>query len=337
MIAPVRAWNAFWFQPVSARPLGVFRILIGVLTLAHLAMIAVDLDYWLTDQGILTGTEARELAGPLRFSPLQYVQDPVSVSVFVAATAGVAALFTLGWRTRLMSILLYGGMLSIHHRNIPTNCGPDNLLIIFLFCLMLSPCGAAYSLDARRLARRRGTVAEPIIIPWAQRLIQWQMALIYFNTAILKCHGSTWLDGTSLHYILNNPEVIRFPLTGLSRFPVLLNMLSSSALILELSLPFLIWFRPTRGWVIAGGLAMHGGIMLMINVPLFGELTTACYLLFLTPEEFAALTRIVNPWRWSSHATTEAAQRPDRVDPAQAARGPHAVGYARTKKNRSRS
>jgi hypothetical protein len=140
---PVRAWNTFWFRPVSARPLGAFRVILGAITLAQLGMLAIDVDYWLTDRGILMGTEAAELAGPLRFSPLQYIQDPVSVRAFVAATTVVAALFTLGWRTRLMGALLYPAILAIHHRNIPTNCGPDNLLLILLFYLMLSHCGAA--------------------------------------------------------------------------------------------------------------------------------------------------------------------------------------------------
>ena len=76
---PLRAWNVFWFGPVSARPLAAFRVVMGLLALAQVAFLSVDLDYWLTDRGILQGTEARVLAGPLRPSPLQWVQDPASV------------------------------------------------------------------------------------------------------------------------------------------------------------------------------------------------------------------------------------------------------------------
>jgi hypothetical protein len=327
MSGPIRIWNAFWFGPVSARPLGAFRVVMGLIALAHLGMVAVDLDYWLTDQGILTGTEARELAGALRFSPLQDVQDPASVRAFFVATAGVALLFTIGWQTRVMGVLLYPAMLSIHHRNIPTNCGPDNLLMVLLFLLMLSPCGAAYSLDARRAARRRGgTAAEPLILPWAQRLIQLQMALIYLNTAVLKCQGATWLNGTSLHFVLNNPEVTRFDFSWLSAYPALLNLMSHGALLIELGLPFLIWFKPTRVWAIAGGLALHGGILLTINAPLFGEMMTACYLVFLDPGEFDALRRAVNPLRWprARRQSPAQVQVPGRIDSGSPPRGPHA-------------
>src|SRR3954468_14456443 len=108
---PLREWNRFWFNPISARPLGAFRIVFGLLVLANLAFLAFDIDYWYTDAGMLHGTEARELAGPFRLSPLQWIQDPLSVRVFFAATAVLGVLFTLGWRTRVVGVLLYLAML----------------------------------------------------------------------------------------------------------------------------------------------------------------------------------------------------------------------------------
>ena len=301
---PFRVWNAFWFRPISARPLGAFRVVIGVLSLVNLALLSVDLDYWLTDQGILQGAEARIIAGPLRPSPLQWVQGPTSVRAFVAATAVVAFAFTVGWRTRAMGALLYLMTLSIHHRNIPTNSGPDNLLLIMLFYLMLSPCGAAYSLDARRSARRRGTAAEPLIVPWAQRLIQLHLCLIYFDTAMLKCAGTTWLGGTALHYVLHNHEVGRFDISALAQYPLAVNLLTYGGLAVEFALAFFLWFRPTRTWTIASGLALHLGVVFLVNVPLFGELMTACYLTFLDPDELDTMLQAMNPLNWFRKART---------------------------------
>jgi hypothetical protein len=85
------------------------------------------------------------------------------------------------------------------------------------------------------------------------RLIQLHLAMIYFDTAVLKCHGSTWLSGTVLHYVLNNYEVTRLDFTWLSSYPSVLNLMSHATLALEFALPFLLWFRPTRRSVIAGG------------------------------------------------------------------------------------
>jgi hypothetical protein len=295
---PIRAWNRFWFAPISARMLGVYRVVFGMMVLTNLLLISIDLDYWYTDAGVFRGTEARELAGPLRFSPLQYYQDPTTVHAVFGATAVVAVAFVLGWRTRIMSVLLYLGMLSLYHRNVATNCGPDVLLMLTCFFMMLSPCGAAVSLDARRVALRRGTPAEPLIIPWAQRLIQVQLCLVYFDTAVLKCAGTTWLTGTALHYVLFNHEVGQFNLEGLASYPILVGALTLSALWMEFALPFLLWFRPSRRWIALAGVLLHLGILPIVNAPLFGEQMTALYLLFLDRDELDALSRALNPRGW---------------------------------------
>jgi hypothetical protein len=320
-----RAWNAFWFGPVSARPLGLFRIVFGLVTLANLAFLSFEMDYWLTDVGLLRGTEALEVAGPMRPSPLNWVQDPTSMRVFFAATAAVAVLVTIGWRTRLMSVLLFLMMLAIHHHNVLTSSGADTLVMIITFYVMLCPCGAAVSLDARREARRRGTPAEPLILPWSQRLIQLQISLIYFNTAILKCNGSTWLNGTALHYVLNNSEVGYFRLDPLTRYPVTVNILTHGAVLIEFALAFLLWFRATRPWTILAGLALHGGIHLMVNIPIFGEMMVACYICFLQPDEVAVVLRRLNPahWSWRPRHSTVAATIPGRVDSPSVLPHPH--------------
>ena len=36
-MSPIRAWNQFWFRPVSARPLGAMRILFGLIVLPAIA------------------------------------------------------------------------------------------------------------------------------------------------------------------------------------------------------------------------------------------------------------------------------------------------------------
>ena len=203
---PLKAWNRFFFGPISARPLGVFRIVYGLLLLVYLALMIPEFELYYTGAGMLQGTEAREAAGPLRISPLQYVQNPAIAYAVLAATMAAAAGVVLGWRTRVMTILLYGGMLSLYHRNVSANGGPDAVPMLTSFYLMLCPAGAAYSLDALRAAKKRGTYAEPLIIPWAQRLLQMQLCLIYFQSCCIKCQGSLWRNGTTVHYVLFNRE-----------------------------------------------------------------------------------------------------------------------------------
>jgi hypothetical protein len=318
-VRPIRAWNGFWFGPISARPLAAFRIAFGLVVLLNLALLSLEADYWFTDAGLLRGTEAREAAGPLRQSLLHYVQDPASVHIFFGAMLAVCVLFTLGWHTRVMGFLLYLGLVSIHHRNISSTNGADVFLVIMVFYLTLSPCGAAYSLDARRKARKRGTLAEPLIIPWAQRLAQLHFALIYLNTGLLKAAGATWQNGTALHYVLCNTEFRLFNLEFLTQYPLIINFMTHSTLIIELSLPFLLWRRATRPWAIAAGLALHGAIVFTVNIPIFSEAMIACYLAFLGPDELDAMLRALNPGTWLARLRFTSRSRQTSVSTGQRA------------------
>jgi Vitamin K-dependent gamma-carboxylase len=292
---PIKDINRFLFGPISARPLGVFRIVFGVLILIYLALMSVEFDHWYTAAGLLQGTEAQEAAGPLRFSPLQYVNDPRIAHVFFAFTVMVAVAFTLGWRTRIMGILLYLCILSLYHRNVGGNGGPDAVPAILTFYMMLCPCGAACSLDEVRAARKRGTAAEPLIVPWALRLLQMQICLIYFQSCVIKCQGPLWLNGTTVHYILFLREFRVFDMEWLAQYPLLINAMTHGAIMIEFSLAFWLWFRPTRRWAILGGVLLHMGIRPVLNVPGFGEVMIATYLTFLAPDELDAVLRFLDP------------------------------------------
>ena len=326
MTNPLSAWNAFWFRPVSARPLGAFRIAYGLAVLVHLAFLAPEMDLWLSDAGLLRGTEARELAGPWRPSPLHYWQSPPVIHAVFGATVAVTVLLIAGWRTRVMSALLYAALLAMHHRNLASCSGADVLLVILAFYLMLSPSGAAYSLDARRAARRRGTEAEPLIVPWALRLIQLQVTLLYFMSAFIKAGGKPWLEGNALYYILSNGEVRRFTF-GLTQYPLLINALTHGTIVIEFFLAIGLWSRAARPWAILAGVMLHAGIMLTINIPVFGELMMASYLTFLAPDQLDALLR---PFaRRSARPAAPARRGGVRFDPPDSPRGPHRPADAR--------
>ena len=233
--APLRAWNRFWFAPTSARPLGALRVLFGLIVLLNLALLAQPTSTPGSPTPAACEAPSPESSPepswserfnvPMRWSPLQTYRGPVAVRSVFGATALAAVLFTLGWRTQVMSILLYAGLLAIHHANFLTISGADVLLMIVAFLLMLSPCGAACSLDAIRRSRRAGGPVSALVAPWTQRLIAIQISVVYLATALLKAQGKSWSDGTALHYILNNGEARRFTL-GLTAYPAVLSAMT---------------------------------------------------------------------------------------------------------------
>ena len=295
---PIKAGNHFLFGPISARPLGLFRIVFGMLMMIYLTNMTVEFDHWYSGGGLLQGTEAREAAGPLRFSPLQYVADPITPRIFHAVAFAAALGVTLGWRTRLMSILLYLCMISLYHRNVSSNGGPDALPLLVSFYMMFCPSAAVFSLDARRETKRRGTVAEPLIAPGGVRLLQMQLCLIYFQSCVIKCDGVTWMDGTASHYVLFNREFGWFDLGWLGAYPAIVNLMTHGALMIEFALAFWLWFRPTRRWTILSGVLLHAGIRPILNIPGFGEIMCATYLTFLDPDEIDGLLHAFDPRVW---------------------------------------
>src|SRR4029077_20660532 len=90
-------------------------------------------------------------------------------------------------------------------------------------------------------------------------------------------------------------EFGQFNLEWLAQYPLLINLMTHGALLMEFALAFWLWFRPTRRWAILCGLALHLGIRPMLNVPAFGEVMTATYLTFLAPDELDAVLSVLSP------------------------------------------
>jgi hypothetical protein len=129
-------------------------------------------------------------------------------------------------------------------------------------------------------------------------MLQMQLCLIYFQSCVIKCDGATWMNGTANHYVLFNYEFNWFNFQWLAGYPLIVNFMTHSALMMEFALAFWLWFKPTRRWAIACGLLLHAGIRPILNIPGFGELMCATYLTFLDPDEAMALVRALDPRAW---------------------------------------
>jgi hypothetical protein len=106
------------------------------------------------------------------------------------------------------------------------------------------------------------------------------------------------MDGTAAHYILFNREFRWFDLEWLAAYPLVINALTHSALLIEFALAFWLWLRPTRRWAILGEIYLHAGIRPVLNIPGFGEVMCATYLAFPDPDETMALVRALDPRGW---------------------------------------
>ena len=155
-----------------------------------------------------------------------------------------------------------------------------NLTFYFLF----APAGEALSVDRWRRARDRFW-EFPLRAPWALRLMQIQLSVVYFATLWGKLQGDLWRDGSAVSYALRVGDIHRFPTPGfVTDSVVLTELLTFGTLLLELSLAIFIWNRVLRPWVLALGVLLHLSIGFSIMVGFFTMLMLTTYLAFVPPE-----------------------------------------------------
>lgn len=284
--AVAREWNAFFHRPEPVNGLAVFRILFGLIVLLNWILFAPDLLVWLGARGVLTPETARRLTGGrLNLFAILPATDGWVLAVF--AVAVVAALgLTLGYRTRWCAALTFLTIVSIHHRNPLVLHSGDTLMRLIAFLLIFSPAGDALSLD-RRLGRGVDRADGPVLRPpWAQRLIQLQVAILYFATAWWKIGSDAWRDGIAVYYVLRLVDFQRFPLPLewlWIQSPAVTRLLTWTTLAVEFAMALLVWVPRLRYPVLAAAVCLHLGLEYTLNIPVFQLLMLACLVLFVPP------------------------------------------------------
>ncbi|MCC7230920.1 MAG: HTTM domain-containing protein [Fimbriimonadaceae bacterium] len=303
--------DEYWFGHGSPVTLGVIRMVIGFFAFTNLLMVSIDFDAWFTERGFVPQAFAKikmpnlspnsTLFGmPIhlpfdeipRINLLWGVTDTrVTIAVYVLTI--LAALLTmLGLWTRAATIFLAVGTASIHLRNGMIVHGGDSVMRVMCLYLAIAPSGAACSLD-RLIGLWKGKIAPeiPKISMWSQRLIAYNIALVYFTTFWHKMRGDFWRNGTATWYPARLHEFDRFYVPSFFSNPPMIYLTTYGTLIVELALGTLVFYRPLRKWVLLSGLVMHTYIEYSMNIPLFAFIICSCYVSFYDGEEVTAWAR----------------------------------------------
>lgn len=290
----LKAWNEFFFTPQSPLPLGLFRILYGSMVCATLLLLSPDWLAWFgTHSWITLSTMQQVEPGPRLdiFAILPHGDGWILAAFWIFLASAI--MFTAGFLTRVNTVIVFVCLNSIQQRNLFIIHGGDTFLRVASFFLIFAPAGAALSVD-RLIRMRRGKEGESLRPrrPWAQRMIQLELALLYFAAFCSKTQGAPWVDGTALYYVYHLDELRRFPVPSIFLHPVLLKLGTWFALVLEFSLGVLIWFRDVRYYILALGVLFHLTLEYTLNIPLFEWDVLTAYVLFIDAED---LTRA---WNW---------------------------------------
>lgn len=280
--------------------MAVFRIILGGLCLINFLMIAIDYSVWFTETGLYPAQWAIRWAGTetLRINPLAATVDMrVGIGIY-AGTCILSLMVMLGLYTRVAAVLLWVGVVSLHHRSPDILHSGDTLLRNYVLLLMFMPSGNKWSLDAV-LAARKGKVLNQSVSVWPQRLVQWQLAVVYFTTVWHKFSGPAWREGYATYYPPRLEEFDRFWVPGFVNDLPVVYVSTYATLVTELALATLVFARPLRKYVLIGGLLMHGYIEYSMNIPLFQWVIVSAYVLHYEGHEVEAWVGRMRE-RWSA-------------------------------------
>jgi hypothetical protein len=264
------------------------------------------LDYWNNDERKMFRH------GQPIFSVWFHVTDPTQMALFHGAILFIIFLFTIGFCTRVTSVLTWIAVVGYIHRTNQILFGMDTMMNILLIYLMIGNSGAALSVDrlmaryraARASLRRSGTIDEPTQAFLEQappsaganfgiRMIQVHFCFIYMAAGLSKLKGPGWWNGSAFWDVMINPEFT------LMKYRFFEDMVRSIAEIkplyytitmfgvwftwgLEISFPFLVWtrLRPLMLWM---AVLLHAGIGMLMGLNLFELLMMTMLLVYLPP------------------------------------------------------
>jgi predicted DCC family thiol-disulfide oxidoreductase YuxK len=252
----------------------VYRILLGGYLLQHFVGLLPWGSELFSSKGVLT---------PAAVSPLWHAfpnifwlaDSPLFVGAVLTAGALLSVCFLFGKWDRVGAVLLWYVWASLYGRN-PLIGNPS---MPFIGWLLLAytitpvwPKTAAASGDEK--AARWAPPGDLYLAAWIV------MALGYSYSGYTKLGSISWMDGSALSRVLSNPlardTVIRIWLLALPTW--ILKAATWSALALELGFAPLALFRRARPWIWSAMVALHFGLMVLIN---FADLTAGMLLVHL--------------------------------------------------------
>ncbi|MGW2618697.1 HTTM domain-containing protein [Streptomyces sp. NPDC001500] len=308
-------WDLLTDRPLSLYGASVLRIGYGLLYLVFLLREFPHRDEIWGPGSPWTPALAHQLFGQTGWFSVLVLSDSRAYFELCYALALVtSALFLLGWRTRVLSVVFAVVVTSFHSRAIFMTDGGDNLVLLMSLYLVLTACGRRWSLDARRdrlkavraadapaSARRpfagqlrddRSTLVT-VVHNCGMFLIAAQVCFLYGSAGLYKVQGASWGGGTALHYVLNL-ELFR-PWPALSHFvdehTLVVAVAGYLTVLLQVAFPFVLFGR-LKYPVLTMLSAMHLGIAVLMGLPLFSGAMIVADAVFLPDRFYAFLPRL---------------------------------------------
>jgi hypothetical protein len=276
--------SSFFFTPAPINIICIYRILVGLVAFAWGLLLTPTFFVWFGQHGLLSINTARALGlgSHSAINPIVWFNPSDSTLVSMLCLYFAASLcVAMGCCTRFSTILTWLLMVAFCNRNPFILNGGDALLRLNLFILIFAPAGRMYSIDNWLRVHFNPDKQLPALYePWTQKLLQVQLAILYWESFWGKLNGSDWWNGTAVYYVTHLVEFHFLPVPWLFDQLWICKLLTWGTLIFEMSMWSLIWLKPFRYWLLLIGIFFHMGLNWALNIPMFQFIVLSNYILF---------------------------------------------------------
>lgn len=265
--------RSFTLESVSIVPLAMFRILFGGMMLASILRFAFK--GWIYKLYI----KPVFYFSYYGFEWVKPLGDPGMYVLFFFM--GLAALFLmLGLFYRLSAICFFLTFTYVELIDKTNYLNHYYFISIVAFLLILVPAGNYFSLDVRLNPQKRITRIPRLFI----LILKLQLGLVYFYAGVAKLNPDWLFEAMPLRIWL--PAHTELPLIGSLMDKVwIAYFFSWFGAIYDLSIPFFLLFRKTRGWAYFFVVFFHIMTFLLFQIGMFPFIMIICTLIFF-PETF---------------------------------------------------
>jgi hypothetical protein len=264
-------WERFWFCSESLLPVRTFRLVFGLLLFSYFLSRTPDLEIFYSDRGILPRAAIPEMMGPLNgvYSLLNFFTSTTMLWVFHSGLLLSLLSMAFGFLPRFSAFIASILHISFMHRNFTVSYGVDAIATYFLVYLSLA--------DGSPRKTHLGSFLSSI----AFRFCQIQVCIIYAYSGWMKLAGPKWWRGEAVWDVLINHQLARWDFSWVASFPVIITLLTYATIAWEVYFPILVWIKPLKRLTLLGGVLLHLGIGVALNIPYFAAVMISTYILFL--------------------------------------------------------
>jgi vitamin K-dependent gamma-carboxylase len=268
--------------PTNGHTLGLFRLIFG------LFMVYEMFDYIQID--LVRNAFILPQAHLSYFEFLQPLPEPI-LDAMLYLMLLAAILISLGWLFRpacFVLAVLYGYFLLLD------KCIFNNHLYLFvLLAFMLGFTHADRFFSVRNFFGKE-KMASLRIPRWEVFIFQLQFAIVYFYGGLAKLNYD-WVFRSEPVKSLINMIPDSEPLAFLFKHDFQVPLLTYGGILFDLAVPFLLWFKPTRLWVLPLILFFHLSNSQTLNdIGIFPFVMIFTTILFFEASEIPLLRKMVN-------------------------------------------